>query len=323
MWASRFSNALHIDYLLNPSTSGSLMTKHSSLMERLSTRSARAHRSLRARRLVRWFGGRGLATLALGAALSAGGVAEFLDHAHFVVRKDSLGARVVEDDKGGRKVMATLGRGLTASSVFRLTRALPVKLVSQQNDVFGQAHTPGSIGVVQQRVTHDVFHEEMSRINGTIRQDFFENAVPFGDLIHKKALKYDVDPALVAAVVETESSFRTGARSQVGARGLMQLMPRTGRWMGARNLDDPEQNLEAGTKYLKYLQKRFDGNLDKAIAAYNGGEGNVKRYNGVPPFPETQSYVTKVLSKYELRNQELKAYELNQHPRIGELAAIR
>ena len=149
MWASRLSDALHIDYLLNPSTSGSLMTKHSSLMERLSTRSARAHRSLRARRLVRWFGGRGLATLALGAALSAGGVAEFLDHAHFVVRRDSLGARVVEDDKGGRKVMATLGRGLTASSVFRLTRALPVKLVGFSVRVI----VPAGSGLVSLRMT--------------------------------------------------------------------------------------------------------------------------------------------------------------------------
>ena len=154
---------------------------------------------------------------------------------------------------------------------------------------------------------HDVFHEEMARIRDTVRRDFFQTAVPFGDLIQKKAVKYDVDPALVAAVVETESDFRSGARSHVGARGLMQLMPRTGRWMGARNLDDPEQNVEAGTKYLKYLQKRFDGNLNKAIAAYNGGEGNVKRYNGVPPFRETLSYVNRVMSRYQQRHEELTA----------------
>jgi soluble lytic murein transglycosylase-like protein len=117
--------------------------------------------------------------------------------------------------------------------------------------------------------------------------------------------------------METESRFHASARSQVGARGLMQLMPRTGRWLGASNLYDPEQNVEAGTKYLKYLQKRFDGNLNKAIAAYNGGEGNVKRYNGVPPFRETRSYVKRVLSRYEERSNELRQYRQAQKSSPG------
>ena len=149
----------------------------------------------------------------------------------------------------------------------------------------------------------------MARINTAIRRDFFANAIPFGDIIHEKAQKYDVDPALVAAVVETESRFHKGARSPVGAQGLMQLMPRTGRWLGARNLYDPEQNVDAGVKYLKYLQGRFDGNLKKTIAAYNAGEGNVNRYGGVPPFSETRSYVKKVMSRYEQRTQQMKAYD--------------
>src|SRR5262249_27342958 len=150
---------------------------------------------------------------------------------------------------------------------------------------------------------------EMARINDAIQHDFFANAVPFGDLIHEKAQKYDVDPALVAAVVETESRFHPQAQSPVGARGLMQLMPRTGQWMGATNLYDPEQNAEAGVRYLKYLQDRFDGNLNKAIAAYNGGEGNVERYGGIPPFQETRSYVRKVLDRYQERQRQLKRYE--------------
>ena len=149
----------------------------------------------------------------------------------------------------------------------------------------------------------------MQRINVAIRKQFFANAVPFGDIIHEKATKYDVDPALVAAVVETESRFKTNARSQVGARGLMQLMPKTGRWMGARNLYNADQNVDAGAKYLKYLNNRFDGNLTKTIAAYNAGEGNVRRYNGVPPFRETRSYVKKVMSKYEKRKKELKQFD--------------
>jgi soluble lytic murein transglycosylase-like protein len=87
----------------------------------------------------------------------------------------------------------------------------------------------------------------------------------------------------------------------------MQLMPRTGRWLGASNLYDPEQNVDAGVKYIKYLQKRFNGNLKQTIAAYNAGEGNVKRYGGVPPFQETRSYVKKVMSRYEERSAQLKA----------------
>ena len=299
------------------------MTKRSSLMERLSARSVRAHRTIRRRLLFRWLGGRGAATLALGVALSVGGVAEVMDNVHFVVRKDLDGVKVVENNDGRRRVVATLADGFAASSVFKLSKALPDKFVSRQNALFTPAWLQDSGAVSPRQVPHDAFHEEMARISGTIRRDFFENAVPFGDLIHEKALKYDLDPALVAAVVETESRFRSRARSQVGARGLMQIMPRTGRWLGAHNLDDPEQNVEAGAKYLKYLQNRFDGNMDKAIAAYNGGEGNVMRYHGVPPFRETRSYVKKVLSRYQRRHQELKAYEQNQHDGVGQVVTVR
>jgi soluble lytic murein transglycosylase-like protein len=88
----------------------------------------------------------------------------------------------------------------------------------------------------------------------------------------------------------------------------MQLMPRTGRWLGARDLYDPEQNVDAGVKYIKFLQERFDGNLKKTIAAYNAGQGNVDRYNGVPPFVETQIYVRRVLQSYKKRHDQLDRY---------------
>jgi len=84
----------------------------------------------------------------------------------------------------------------------------------------------------------------------------------------------------------------------------MQLMPRTGRWLGATNLYDAEQNVDAGVKYLKYLQGRFDGDLKNTIAAYNAGEGNVQRYGGVPPFHETRSYVRKVMTRYQQRKKQ-------------------
>jgi hypothetical protein len=125
---------------------------------------------------------------------------------------------------------------------------------------------------------------------------------PFADLIETVSLRHGIDPALVHAVVEAESNYRPGAKSQVGARGLMQVMPATGRDLGvasAAMLFDPQQNLEAGVKYLKWLLARFDGDLPNAIAAYNAGPAAVARYRGVPPFRETQDYVKKVLANFQ------------------------
>ena len=135
---------------------------------------------------------------------------------------------------------------------------------------------------------------KLSLITEKVREDFFHKEVPFGSMIYKEARKNDLRPELVAAVVQAESRFKPSARSGSGAIGLMQLVPRTGRWMGARDLTNPAQNIAAGTKYLKYLNERFDGNETKVIAAYNAGEGNVKRFGGVPPFRETRSYLKKV-----------------------------
>jgi len=136
--------------------------------------------------------------------------------------------------------------------------------------------------------------KQLAVITETAKEQFFKTEVPFGSIIYKEAKKNDLRPELVAAVVQAESRFKPNARSGVGAVGLMQLMPRTGKWMGARNLTNPTQNIQAGTKYLKYLNDRFDGNETKVIAAYNAGEGNVRRFGGVPPFRETRNYVKKV-----------------------------
>lgn len=277
------------------------------------------------RRALRWIGPRGLATLALGATLSIGGVSDALQDVHFVVLKDLDAVRLVKQDGGGTETVARLNDGFAADSFFKLSRALPERLVSHKLALFDSAWLPApadGMPAEAPQTAHNLFHEEMARIKSAIRRDFFANAVPFGDLIHEKAQKYDVDPALVAAVMETESRFKSGARSQVGAKGLMQLMPRTGRWMGASNLYDPEQNVEAGTKYLSYLNQRFDGNLKKTIAAYNAGEGNVRRYKGVPPFRETRSYVTQVMTRYEQRKKELENYR-DEHPGAAEEMALR
>ncbi|HEX7809774.1 MAG TPA: lytic transglycosylase domain-containing protein, partial [Thermoanaerobaculia bacterium] len=140
----------------------------------------------------------------------------------------------------------------------------------------------------------EVPKQTLSIVTEKARQDFFHKEVPFGSVIYREAKKNNLRPELVAAVVQAESRFKPTARSGAGAVGLMQLVPRTGRWMGARDLTNPAQNIAAGTKYLRYLHERFDGNETKVIAAYNAGEGNVKRFGGVPPFNETRKYVDKV-----------------------------
>jgi soluble lytic murein transglycosylase-like protein len=117
-------------------------------------------------------------------------------------------------------------------------------------------------------------------------------------IIFKAGDKYGVDPRLVHAVILQESRYVADAKSGVGAQGLMQLMPDTAKRFGCTDATDEQQNVEAGTKYLRSLLKRFDGDVTLALAGYNAGEGNVDKYKGVPPFPETQKYVRNITGNY-------------------------
>jgi soluble lytic murein transglycosylase-like protein len=117
-------------------------------------------------------------------------------------------------------------------------------------------------------------------------------------LVREAAERHSVDPALVRAVIETESNWNAGAISRKGAVGLMQLIPTTAQRFGVNDLYSPQQNIDAGVRYLKTLLERYNGNLELALAAYNAGEGAVDRAHGIPRFRETQDYVQRVQSAY-------------------------
>ncbi len=123
--------------------------------------------------------------------------------------------------------------------------------------------------------------------------------------ISRLAARHGLDPLLVRAVVEAESSYDPRALSPKGAKGLMQLIPPTAESLGVLDPFDMEENIDAGVRYLKHMLKRYRGSLRLALAAYNAGPEAVKKYGGVPPFPETRSYVRRVLSRYrQLKERE-------------------
>ena len=117
-------------------------------------------------------------------------------------------------------------------------------------------------------------------------------------LIFRTGEKHGVDPRLLHAVIWQESKYKVVAKSHAGAQGLMQLIPDTARRFGCSDPYDQAANLEAGTKYLRWLLKRFDGNVSLALAGYNAGEGSVDKYAGIPPYEETQNYVRIITSRY-------------------------
>jgi len=127
---------------------------------------------------------------------------------------------------------------------------------------------------------------------------------PFGDLIAECARRYDVDSVLLVAMIEAESSFNPNAISAVGAIGLMQVMPSTARIYSEGDPFDPAVNVDIGARYLRSLLDQF-GDLPLALAAYNAGPGNVRRFEGVPPFRETRSYVQRVMARYVDYHQKI------------------
>ena len=121
----------------------------------------------------------------------------------------------------------------------------------------------------------------------------------FHPIIQNAASRYDIDPALVKAIIMAESDYNPRAVSKKGAKGLMQLMPVTARSLGVDDAFNPEQNIHAGVRYFKTLLKQFDGDVKLALAAYTAGSSNVRHYKGIPPFKDTKRYLKKVYRYYE------------------------
>lgn len=125
----------------------------------------------------------------------------------------------------------------------------------------------------------------------------------YSSYVQKSARKYEIEPELIHAVIRTESNGNYRAVSRKGAMGLMQLMPSTASDMNVGNPFNPEENIDGGTRYLRYLIEKFNGNVTLALAAYNSGPKTVEKYGNVPPITETRQYVNKVLALYNGKKQ--------------------
>jgi len=165
---------------------------------------------------------------------------------------------------------------------------------------------PGYISGILAQLQHSIYKKLAETLSSLPGNRTVVNAVPqagdpgqFAELIRSASERNGLDPALVTAVVQAESSFNPIAVSSAGAKGLMQLMDSTARTLGVANTFDPVQNIEGGTRFLRSLLDRY-GRVDLALAAYNAGPNAVDRFGGVPPYAETQTYVSRVLG---LRDQ--------------------
>ena len=182
------------------------MPRKAPVTESLSLRFARLRKSAESHRVMRLLGGRGTAALLLGTALSIGGIAETMSSMQFLVQKDLDAVRVVRLKDGNEKVVADLQGNFTGNTVFKLAQVLPDRYVSRELALFDQKwiatqEWPSDEAVAKTGERRDVFFTEMSRISEAVRAEFFRAEIPYGDLIYEKSKKYDVAPALVAAVI--------------------------------------------------------------------------------------------------------------------------
>jgi soluble lytic murein transglycosylase-like protein len=193
-------------------------------------------------------------------------------------------------------VLILLGLSSVAhADIALLSTGTTLKVTAQRREgdmVFLSLKGGGEVGVAA------------TALRGVVADEVLDEVVPAASagkdlaaMAIEAARRHSLDPDLVQAVVAVESGFRPDAVSPKGAQGLMQLMPATARSLGVKDTFDPASNLDGGTRHLRALIERYDGDVKRALAAYNAGEGAVARHGGVPPYPETVAYVRKVLQR--------------------------
>lgn len=198
-------------------------------------------------------------------------------------------AQMIYSQLSGGDKLAPLTQIKPASSIIQ-----QLKTISENNDnKSANTEIIKNFRLKPQKLTNDL----------TISGNFFERVQnrldKYQDIISKASDKYGVPEHLIKGIITAESAGKNEARSGVGAKGLMQLMDGTAKDLGVNNSYDPEQNIMGGTKYIRSMLDKF-GTVDKALAAYNAGPGNVNKYNGIPPFKETQNYVVRVKKYAEM-----------------------
>ena len=167
-----------------------------------------------------------------------------------------------------------------------------------QADIYKYVDDEGVLHLTNVPSIHKAKYVLVMREKRILFQPFID-VNKYDQMIRKAADKFRIDSALIKAIIKAESNFDHQAVSPVGAQGLMQLMPATASALQVENAFHPENNIEGGVRYLRYLLDIYRGNLTLALAAYNAGEGNVAKYNNnVPPFRETQNYIKRVLNYY-------------------------
>jgi hypothetical protein len=184
--------------------------------------------------------------------------------------------------------MAAIPVGICSTSYQPITIAAPIIAPARQEPIALEAQTGSHPAQISEIPSDEQNKEAQNQANTPCEPPFFTH-------ILRASKTYEVDTALIRAIIMAESSNNPRAVSRKGARGLMQLMPTTAKWLGVEDAFDPALNIDGGVRYFKRLLDRFDGDIELALAAYNAGSRYVRKYGGVPPFKATRIYIQKVL----------------------------